>query len=311
MAERRDASVAAMRDALVEQRQRVAHGAFGDAGDQRQRLGLRGDAFGGADPAQVRDHRARLDAPQIEANAARAHGDRHLVDLGGREQELDVLGRLFERLQEAVEGLLREHVHFVDDIDLGARRNRAVARVLDDLAHVVDAGVGGRVHLDHVDMAQFHDRLAMDAEFGHVDACALDPAGQRIIEGARQNARGCRLADAAHAGEDIGLVDAARGEGIGERAHHRLLADEVLEAHRPVFSRQHPIGGVGLRCCGVGEREERIAQQRPLIGGKGGGVSQGSLDRSPAREGEPASGSLALAAQARQWEVGQRPALSR
>ena len=109
-----------------------------------------------------RDHRARLDAPQIEANAARAHGDRHLFDFGGREQKLDVLRRLFERLQKTVEGLLREHVHFVDDVDLGARRNRAIARVLDDLAHVVDAGVGGRVHLDHVDMAQFHDRLAVE-----------------------------------------------------------------------------------------------------------------------------------------------------
>ena len=86
--------------------------------------------------------------------AARAHRDRHLLDLGGREQELDVLRRLFERLQQAVEGLLREHVHFVDDVDLGARRDRAIARVLDDLAHVVDAGVRGGVHLDHVDMAR-------------------------------------------------------------------------------------------------------------------------------------------------------------
>ena len=51
-----------------------------------------------ADLAQMGDHLPGLDAPQIEADAARAHGDRHLVDLGGREQKLDVLGRLFERL---------------------------------------------------------------------------------------------------------------------------------------------------------------------------------------------------------------------
>ena len=72
--------------------------------------------------ARWRDHRAGLDPLQVEADAARAHRDRHLLDLGRREQELDVLGRLFERLQEAVESLLREHVHFVDDVDLGARR---------------------------------------------------------------------------------------------------------------------------------------------------------------------------------------------
>ena len=237
--------MAAMGDRLVEQRQRVAHRAFGDPGDQRQRLGLGGDAFGGADLAQMGDHPPGLDAPQIEADAARAHGDRHFLDLGGREQELDVLGRLLERLQQAIEGLLREHVHFVDDIDLGARRNRAIARVLDDLAHVVDAGMGGGVHLDHVDVAQLHDRLAMDAELGHVDARPVDLARQGIVEGAGQDARRRRLADAAHAGQDIGLVDAAGGEGIGERAHHRLLADQVLEAHGPVFPRQHPIGLAG------------------------------------------------------------------
>ena len=78
----------------------------------------------------------------------------HLLDLGRGEQELHVLRRLLQRLQQAVEGLLRQHVHFVDDVDLGARRHRPVARVLDDLAHVVDAGVRGGVHLDHVDVAR-------------------------------------------------------------------------------------------------------------------------------------------------------------
>ena len=65
--------------------------------------------------------------------------------------------------------------------------------------------------------------------------------GRLVIEGARQDARGRRLADAAHAGQHIGLVDAADGEGIGERAHHRLLADQVLEARRAIFARQHAI----------------------------------------------------------------------
>ena len=32
------------------------------------------------------------------------------------------------------------------------------------------------------------------------------------------------------------------GEGIGERAHHRLLADQIVEARGPVFARQHAIG---------------------------------------------------------------------
>ena len=68
-------------------------------------------------------------------------------------------------------------------------------------------------------------------------------AGQFIIEGARQNARGRRLADAAHAGQQIGLMDAVEVEGVVQRAHHRLLADEVGEARGAIFAREHAIGG--------------------------------------------------------------------
>ena len=93
-----DPTDAAMGDRLVEQRQCVAHRAFGDAGDEGQRLRLGGDPFGGADLAQMRDHTLEIDALQIEADAARAHGDRNFVDLGRSEQELHMLRRLFERL---------------------------------------------------------------------------------------------------------------------------------------------------------------------------------------------------------------------
>jgi hypothetical protein len=86
--------------------------------------------------------------------------------------------------------------------------------------------VGGGVHLDHVDMAAF----GMMAR-----QCSPSPVrgdvGRRFCRscssGAGQDARGRRLADAAHAGEHEGMRDAAGGEGVGEGAHHRLLADQV------------------------------------------------------------------------------------
>ena len=49
-----------MRDRLVEQRQRVAHRAFGGARDQRERLRLDLDALLGADAFEVRDQQRRL-----------------------------------------------------------------------------------------------------------------------------------------------------------------------------------------------------------------------------------------------------------
>ena len=92
----------AMRDRLVEQRQGVAHRAFGGARDQRQRLGLdRRRLSCRADRRQMRDqHRGRLDAAQVEALAARQDRHRHLADLGGGEDELHMRRRLFERLQQ-------------------------------------------------------------------------------------------------------------------------------------------------------------------------------------------------------------------
>ena len=90
---------------------------------------------------------------QVELQAARQHRHRDLLRIGRREHELHVLRRLLERLQHRVEGVAREHVHFVDDVDLVAAGGRRVQRVLEQLAHVVDLRVGRRVELDQVDEA--------------------------------------------------------------------------------------------------------------------------------------------------------------
>ena len=119
------------RDRLVEQRQPVAHRAVGGARDQAERRGRDRDAFGLGDPAIMLDQLLDRHAPQRKALAARQHGHRHLADLGRREHELDVGRRLFERLQQRVEGVLRQHVDFVDDVDLVARRDRPVAHAVE------------------------------------------------------------------------------------------------------------------------------------------------------------------------------------
>ncbi len=49
----------AVGDRLVEQRQRVAHRAFGDAGDQRQRVGLGRHALEAADLLEMAHHQRR------------------------------------------------------------------------------------------------------------------------------------------------------------------------------------------------------------------------------------------------------------
>ena len=64
---------------------------------------LEGDPFGLQDvPHALGDQRHRQ-ALQIELQAARQHGHRQLLRIGGREQELHVRRRLLQRLQQRVE----------------------------------------------------------------------------------------------------------------------------------------------------------------------------------------------------------------
>ena len=132
--------------------------------------------------------------------------------------------------------------------DFLAAGRPAISPVHTAMADVLDAGMRGGVHLQHVDVPAFHDRPAMHAKRRHVDRRAFDRAvGQLVIQGAGKDPRGGRLADPAHAGQHPSLGDAAGGKRIGQRAHHRLLADQLGEIRRTVFARQHAIDP-GL-CC--------------------------------------------------------------
>src|SRR6516225_10981597 len=85
------------------------------------------------------------------------------MDLGRREDEFDTGRWLFERLQQGVEGVLREHVDFVDDVDLVPPRDWPIAHSLGQVPDIVDAGARSRIHLDHVDMAVLAEREAVRA----------------------------------------------------------------------------------------------------------------------------------------------------
>ena len=140
-------------------------------------------------------------------------------------------------------------MHLVDDVDLGAGHHRAVAHALDQLADVVDAGVGRGVHLDDVDVAGLDDGLAVGAEARHADRRDVDrfgavARGAVIVARAGHDARRGGLADAAHPAQEIGLVDAPEVEGVGQRADQRLLADQVAEVGRAILAGQDPVGVV-------------------------------------------------------------------
>ena len=170
-----------------------------------------------------------------------------------------MLGRLFQRLEQAGEGRLRQHVDLVEDIDLVAGDVGLVVGAVDQLANIVDAGMGSGVHLDHVEMPALEDGAAMSALLAHVEGRPFD-AGALVVQRAGDQPRRRGLADAAHAGEHVGLGDAARGERIAERPDHGLLADQLVEGSRPIFPGERGValwrrsgsgGGVGLALGGT------------------------------------------------------------
>ena len=107
--------------------------------------------------AEVLGEHPRRHQPERIVVGTRTDGADHLVRLGGGEDELDVRRRLLQRLEEGIERRRRQHVDFIDDKDFVSVTRRAVANIVNELSNLIDATIGGRVHLHHVGVAPFHD----------------------------------------------------------------------------------------------------------------------------------------------------------
>ena len=148
------------------------------------------------------DQHVELDPAQVEPLAPRQHGHGDPADLRGRENELHMFRRFFQRLEQRIERIARQHVHFIDDVDLVARRYRAVENAIDQFADIVYAGAARGIHLHHVDMTVFGDRdtvLAGTAGIGRRLAIAIRAGA---VQRAGDDARGRGFTDTANAGQD-------------------------------------------------------------------------------------------------------------
>jgi hypothetical protein len=171
---------------------------------------------------------------QVETLAAREDRRGQLVHLGRGENELHVRGRFLQRLEQRVERRRRQHVDLVDDVNLVAALGRRVADVVAQLAHLLDTVVGRAVDLQHVERAALGDLLAdflLRIEVGGGAVGGLERLGE--------NARGGSLACAARPDEKVSLRNAAESQRVGQRAHHRLLPDDLRERLRPVLARKN------------------------------------------------------------------------
>src|SRR5680860_786259 len=95
-------------------------------------------------------------------------------------------------------------------------------------------------HLDHVEMTALQNRAAMGALFGDVEGGAF-AIRAFVVERACDEPGGRGLADAAHAGEHVGLGDAAGGKSVAQRPHHGVLTDQLGKDLRAVFAGQRRV----------------------------------------------------------------------
>ena len=144
---------------------------------------------------------------------------------------------LLDDLEQRVEGLARQAMDLVEHHHLVAVARRSVAQALGQLAHLLDLRVGGRVHLEHVEVGAGGDLAA-----GGALVAGLGGRAALAVERLGQEPRGGRLADSADAGEEVGLGDPPLGQGVAQRGDDRLLADQVGEALGPPLAGQDLIG---------------------------------------------------------------------
>ena len=218
-------------DGLVSQAHGITHRAVGSTAEQPQGIRLERYVLGLQHVTQVLDHPLGAHVLQRELQAARQDGRRQLLRVGGGKDELDVGRRLFQRLEQGVERVGGEHVHFVDQVDLEAPTAWRVLHVIEKFAGIFDLGAARGVDLDQVDEAALVNLPAYRtraAGRGRDTGLAVEAFGYDSCNGG--------LAHTPGAGEQIGVVQALVVQGIDQGLEHMGLADHFAERARTPFT---------------------------------------------------------------------------
>ena len=133
--------------------------------------------------------------------------------------------RLLQGLEQRVEGPRRQHVDFVDDVDLVRPPDRRIAGVVAQLPHLVHLVVARTVDLDHVQRRPGGNLPARVALAARLRVRAPVLAVERL--GHQPGRR--RLAGATRPNQQIGVRHPPRQNRAGQRVDNMRLANDVPE----------------------------------------------------------------------------------
>ena len=226
---------AGRRNRLIENRQRVAHGAVAGFGQQSQSIVIGFDLFSPDQIAQLADDVVELHRAKTEVLAARADGLRNVLRLRGRHHEDDVIRRLFQSLEQGIEGRIGDLVRFVENVNLEAVARRTITGGFAQFADFVDPAVGGGVDFDHVNRVA---RANLGAGFTNAARLRDGLVRRTAIQRRSQNARHGCFSDAAMSAENVAVGSASLFDGVLQGTGDVLLSDHLGEFLRTVFARQ-------------------------------------------------------------------------
>ncbi|MGX1270974.1 hypothetical protein RKD18_004168 [Streptomyces phaeoluteigriseus] len=262
--------LARAREELVHDGHGVTHGAGAGAHDERQDSLLDRDVLLLAHLAEVLPQRARRHEPEGVVVGPGPDGADDLLGLGGGEDELQVLRRLLDDLEQRVETGRRDHVGLVDDVDLVTAARRPEEGLFPQVTGVVHTTVRSGVDLDDVDGTRAGARqvltgLALPAGGGGGALLAVQAAGQ--------DARAGRLATSAGTAEQVRVIDPVVPQRLLQRVGDMLLPDDLGERLRAIAAvqreRRHAYEVIGAHRQPAPPRKRkrppRTRQSRPTL----------------------------------------------
>ncbi len=211
---------------LVHDRHGVTHGSGTRPHDEREDPVLDVAVLLAAHLGEILAQRPGRHEPERVVMGTRPDGADDLLGLRGREDELEVLRRLLDHLQQGVEPRRCDHVRLVDDVDLVTTGRGPEERLLPQVTGVVHATVRSGVDLDHIDRSrpvarEVPARLALPAGRGRGPLLAVQAAGE--------DARAGRLAAASRTAEQVRVIDPVVPQGLLQRVSDMLLTDDLGE----------------------------------------------------------------------------------